>query len=292
MSPFHLPAGEGRYKTLRNGFRMPVYGLGTWGMGGWQRPDTAQDQTDIAAIRAALDMGVCHIDTAELYGGGHAEELVGAAIAGHDRAGLFLASKAPAHRLRRAALASAAEDSLRRLRTDYLDLYMIHHPSDEVPIEETMAGMDDLVRRGLIRHVGVSNFSAARLAAARAASPQPIVANQVHYSLRVRDPERTGLLVYCQDHDVLLVAWQPIEEGAPGDLLHAVAASYDATPVQAALNWLISQPNVAVIARTRERAHLRENLGALGWKMYDRDIELLRSQYHEQVDASEVYALR
>lgn len=292
MSPFHLPAGEGRFKELRNGFRIPAYGLGTWGLGGWQQADPSRDEEEIRAIRAALEFGVRHIDTAELYGAGHAEELVCEAIKGYARSKLFLASKAPAHRLSRRGIALAAEESLRRLGTDYLDLYMVHHPSNEVPIEETMAGMDDLVRRGLVRHVGVSNFSVERLARARAVSAQPVVANQVHYSIRVREPERSGLLRYCQEHDVMLVAWQPVEQGVSGDLLHAIAASYDATPVQAALNWLISQPNVAVIARTRQIAHLRENLGALGWKMYERDIELLRAQYQDQVGASEVYALR
>lgn len=292
VSPFHLPRGEGRSKELRNGFRIPTYGIGTWGMGGLRDPDTSHDKEDIAAIRAAIDLGVQHIDTAGTYGGGHAEELVREAIKGYDRAQLFLASKASSRRLRRKELVRAAEDSLRRLGTDYLDLYMIHHPSDVVPIQETMAGMDDLVRRELVRHIGVSNFSTERLIAARAVSAQPIVANQVHYSIRVREPERSGLLQYCQEQDVMLVAWQPVEEGTPGDLLHAMAASYDATPVQTALNWLISQPNVVVIARTRQLEHLRENLGALGWKMYERDVELLRSEYHNQVDVSDVYALR
>ena len=90
----------------------------------------------------------------------------------------------------------------------------------------------------------------------------------------------------------MLVAWQPVEQGLFGDLLHVVAASYDATPVQAALNWLISQPNVVAIARTSRIEHLRENLAALGWRMEPRDIELLRAEYHDQVDASEIYALR
>jgi diketogulonate reductase-like aldo/keto reductase len=292
VSPHHLQSGEGWFKQLPDGFRIPTYGLGTWGMGGWQDPDTTYDKEDLSVIRAAIELGVQHIDTAEMYGGGHAEELVGKAIRGFDRSRLFLASKAVAHHLSRAPLVRAAEQSLRRLQTDYLDLYMVHHPSDVIPIEDTMAGMDDLVRRGLLRYVGVSNFSRDRLIAARQASPQPIVADQVHYSVRVRDPERSGLLAYCQQNDVMLVAWQPVEQGAPGDLLHALAASYDATAVQTALTWLISQPNVVTIARTRRLAHLRENLGALGWRMYDNDVELLRTQYQDQVASSEVYPLR
>jgi len=292
LTPHRLPPGAGLDKELRSGFRMPTYGIGTWGMGGRTRPDSTRDVEDIAALRAALEAGVRHIDTAEMYGDGHAEELICEAIKGFDRGRLFIASKVLGHHLRREELLTAAEVSLRRLATEYLDLYMIHHPNDDVPIAETMEAMDALVRRGLVRHVGVSNFSAGRLAAAQAVSPQPIVANQVHYSVRVREPERAGLLRYCQENDVMLVAWQPVELGSREDLLSAVAATYDATPTQAALNWLISQPNVCVVAGTRHVEHLSENLGALGWRMQTADIELLRSQYHDQVAVSEVYPLR
>jgi diketogulonate reductase-like aldo/keto reductase len=292
LTPHRLTPGAGLDKELRSGFRMPVYGIGTWGMGGRMRVNATRDDDDIAALRAALEMGVRHVDTAEMYGDGHAEELVCEAIKGFDRNRLCIASKALGHHLGRRELITACEGSLRRLGTSYLDLYMIHHPNDDIPIAETMEAMDELVRRGLIRHVGVSNFLPERLAAAQAVSPQKIVANQVHYSVRVRQPERAGLLRYCQENDVMLVAWQPVEQGAAEDLLHAVAASYDVTPVQAALNWLIAQPNVCVLAGTRRVEHLRENLGALGWRMQPKDVELLREQYHDQADVSEVYPLR
>lgn len=292
MTPHRLPPGAGLDKELRSGFSIPTYGIGTWGMGGRTRADATRDADHIAALRAALETGVRHIDTAEMYGDGHAEELVCEAIKGFARERLFIASKALGHHLRRKELLAAAESSLRRLATDYLDLYMIHHPNDNVPIAETMEAMDALVQRGLVRHVGVSNFSVSRLQAAQAVSPQKIVANQVHYSVRVREPERSGLLQYCQANDLMLVAWQPVEQGLRGDLLDAVAASYGVTQVQAALNWLISQPNVCVVAGTRQLEHLRENLGALGWRMQPQDIELLRSQYHDQADVSEVYPLR
>ena len=172
---------------------------------------------------------------------------------------------------------------------------MIHHPSDEVPIAETMEGMDELVRRGLVRHVGVSNFGVERLAEARRVSPQPVVTNQVHYNLQVRDPEQSGLLGYCAENDILLVAWRPVSrvlEGEGKALLENVARRYGATPVQAALNWLLSQPNVAVLARTRSIEHLRENLDAFTWQMSPDDVELLRSAFPGQMSHSSVYALR
>jgi aryl-alcohol dehydrogenase-like predicted oxidoreductase len=146
---------------------MPVYGIGTWGMGGRMRANPTRDNEDIAALRAALEMGVRHVDTAEMYGDGHAEEVLCEAMKGFDREALFIASKALGHHLGRQELIAAAEGSLRRIDTDYLDLYMVHHPNDAIPIAETMAGMDALVRRGLVRHVGVSNFALPRLIARR-----------------------------------------------------------------------------------------------------------------------------
>jgi diketogulonate reductase-like aldo/keto reductase len=279
-------------KRLRSGFALPAYGLGTWGIGGYETADTRADAAGIAAIRSALDRGVTHIDTAEMYGAGHAEELVGAAIRGVDRARLCLASKALAHHLDYHGLIAAAEGSLRRLGTDYLDLYMIHHPSDAIPIEETLAGMARLVERGLVRHVGVSNFARARLAAARRAGGA-IVANQAHYSLAVREPETTGLLRDCQAQDMLLVAWKPQAPGvADAPIVQALARKYGRTPAQVGLNWLLSQENVVVISRTRDPRHLEENLGALGWALEAADHAALRRDYPGQQARSETYALR
>ena len=279
-------------KRLRSGFGLPAYGLGTWGLGGYEQADTRDDAAGVAAIRAALDRGVTHIDTAEMYGAGHAEELVGAAIRGYDRARLCLASKALAHHLDYAGLIAAARASLRRLGTDYLDLYMIHHPSDDIPIAETLAGMARLVELGLVGHVGVSNFSRARLAAARRVGG-PIVANQVHYNLAVREPETTGLLGDCQEQDMLLVAWKPQAPAvADAPIVQALARKYGKTPTQVGLNWLLSQENVVVICRTRDPRHLEENLGALGWALEAADREALRRDYPQQQDRSAVYALR
>lgn len=280
-------------KHLRSGFSLPVYGLGTWGLGGTFDADPTGDAASIRAIRTALEHGVTHIDTAEMYGAGHTEEVVGAAIAGHDRAALCLASKALAHHLDYTGLIAAAQNSLRRLNTPYLDLYMVHHPNDSIPIAETMRALAFLVDTGQVRHIGVSNFSRARLAEAQHHSRYPIVVNQVHYNLAVREPETSGLLPYCRDHDVLLVAWKPLV-AAPGDvpLVRALARKYGKSPVQIALNWLIAQENVVLISRTRDAQHLEENLGAVGWRLSAEDVEVLRREFPHQQEKSDTFALR
>lgn len=277
-------------------FSLPVYGLGTWGMGGTFQKSLDDDERCIEAIRRCLDAGVTHIDTAEMYGDGHAEELVGQAIRGRSREQLFIASKALGHHLRHDDLLAAAERSIERMDCDYIDLYLIHHPSDEIPIKETMRGMAEAVRRGLVRNVGVCNFTVQRFRAAQAASSEKIVCNQVHYSLGVREPEATGLLDYCQQNDVTLVAWQPIDRGiyqtALSPEMRDLTVKYRCTPVQSALSWLISQKNVVAISRTMSADHLFENLAGAQIQLEPDDIEILRSSYGKPDSRSDVYPLR
>lgn len=277
------------------GCALPAYGLGTWGMGGTFTRDPSDDSRVLAAIRAALERGVRLIDTAEMYGAGHAEELVGTAIAGCRRSELFLVSKVLAHHLAPERLITSCEASLRRLGTDYLDLYLIHHPSDATPLTATMQALDWLVDTGRVRFIGVSNFLPERFSAAAAAAHHPLVMNQVHYSLAVRGPERAGLVAMLRAYQAVLCAWQPIDRGpaAPdrSPLVRALAAHYGRTPRQVALNYLLSQPGTAVLSRTTDPAHLEENLGALGWQLTVEDRERLRIVYEPQLPTSEVYPL-
>lgn len=288
-------AVEIRKKSSHSGLELPVYGLGTWGLGGTFTTDHSRDEAALESIRRALALGVTHIDTAEMYGDGHAEELIGQAIQGYPRERLIIGSKALGHHLRERDLVAAAERSIARLRCDYLDIYMIHHPNDEIPIAETMRGMDELVRRGLVRHVGVSNFSKARLEKAQQHSPQPIALNQVHYSLCVREPERSGLLEYCQQQGILLVAWQPIDRAAccreSSPALKPLCEKYQRTPVQIALSWVTSQPGVAAISRTSSAEHLHENLQGAATTLAAEDIEFLRRNFQPQQEHSDVYCL-
>ena len=270
------------WKSLKNGFAIPVLGQGTWRMGGVDTPDTANDDADIAAIRRGIATGLCHIDTAEMYAGGHAEELVGIAMKGQGirRADYFLTDKVWKTHLRYDDVLRAAEASLKRLGTDYIDLYLIHQVNPDVPEEETIRAMNRLKREGVIRHIGVSNFSEERLKRAQAASDAPIVANQLHYNLRIREIEQCGLLDYCRSQDIMVIAWRPLrglDLALP--LIVTLAEKYGKTPSQIALNWLLCQENVVTITKAANPLHLAENMGALGWVLEKEDAGRLRREY-------------
>lgn len=275
-------------KQLRNGFSLPVFGLGTWRMGG--------DAADIAAIRTAIDLGITHIDTAELYAAGHAEEMVAEAIKGYDRSKLTLVSKVLATHLSKNDLRTSLEASLRRLQTDYLDLYLIHFPSDTIPITETMEIMNQLVDEEKIKNIGISNFRLDRMKMAQKVSKRNIVATQVHYNLTYREPEHSGLLEYCQNNDILLIAWRPVEKGlltkSGIPIVDKLCQKYQKTPAQIAINWLISQKNVVTLSKMSSPAHIRENLGALDWKMESDDIERLRKEFPDTKRQSNAVPLK
>lgn len=277
------------------GFEMPVFGLGTWRVAGtFIRNPFNNDKADIESIKRAIDAGITHIDTAEIYAAGHAERLIAKAIKGYDRKKLFIVSKVAPQHLSFDAVIRAAKRSLERLEIDYIDLYLIHHPNPLVPIVQTMAAMDKLVEDGLIRYIGVSNFTKERLAKAQKAAKNKIVANQVHYNLIFREPEATSLLKYCQQNDVMLVAWRPVEKGKLAgrmDVVDQMAKKYKKTPAQIAINWLISQDNVVTLAKMGKIEHLEENLGAIGWEMKKVDVEKLRSDFPNQEKVSDIVPL-
>jgi len=275
-------------KTLKSGFSLPAYGLGTWGMGGKGAADRSQDGKWLSAIAMALDHGITHIDTAELYGNGHAEELIGRAIAGRDRSKLFITSKVLAgmHNGYESVM-RAAHASLERLGTDYIDLYLLHrYPMHD--LEDIIRAINELLEDGLIKHVGVSNMTIPRMRKVQSLTDHPIVCNQVEYSLLSREAEHYGIIEYCQQHDMMITAWGPLGTGnfAEVELLQELAAKYGKTPNQIALNWLISQPNVVAIPKTSSAEHLEENLGALSWELSAEDMRRLTKDFPGQQTVS------
>jgi len=279
-------------KRLKSGFEISVFGMGTWRMGGdYDYDPNNNDAADIKAIKSAIDMGIIHLDTAEMYAEGHAEKLVGQAIKNYDRERLFIVSKVSPEHLRYNGVIKSAKASLERLQTNYLDLYLIHHPNPEIPIEETMRAMDVLMEKGLIKNMGVSNFTIERLEKAQSYTKNKIVANQLHLNLIFREPGRKGLLDYCQKNDIMFIAWRPVQKGILTKkgikILDETCHKYNKTPAQIVINWLISQPNVVTLSKMRNIEHIKENLGALGWQMSQEDIEKLRSDFPNQQDISD-----
>ena len=267
------------YKTLPNGDRIPVLGLGTWRVGGGMSADHANDKQEVESIRTAVELGYTHIDTAEIYGSGHAEELVRLGIKGFDRANLFITSKVWSANLGFRATLQALEGSLRRLDTPYLDMYLIHWPNQRIPLEETFDALNELVQKGKVRHVGVSNFHTEQMAKAIALSQTPLATNQVHYSLLAREPEQDGVLRSCQDNHVLLTAYRPLERGAVLEhpVVREIAGRHGVTPAQVALKWLIDKPNVITIAKAVSESRLKDNMAALSVQFSEEDVARLDS---------------
>lgn len=278
-------------KKLKNGFEMPVFGLGTWQMGGrMERDFKNDDRADIQAIKNAIDAGITHIDTAEVYADGYSEELLGKAIKGYKRKNLFLVSKVARVNQDPKQIIKSLEGSLERIGVDFLDLYLLHAPSRDVEIEETMKAMDKLKKDGKILNIGVSNFTRKQFERAQKATKNKIVANQLHYNLWQRETEIAGLVDYCQKNDIMFIAWRPLEKGEVlhfgKKILSEMAKKYDKTPAQVAINWLISQKNIVTLSKMRSKKHLKENLGAIGWNMKESDIEILRKKFPDQQKVS------
>jgi diketogulonate reductase-like aldo/keto reductase len=239
---------------------IPALGIGTWNMG-----DTQKTRADeIAALRLAVDLGMTVVDTAEMYGDGAAEEIVAEALA-HRRKDIFLVSKVlPQHATRRGTIA-ACDASLRRLKTDRLDLYLLHWRG-RVPLAETLEAFGRLERDGKIRHWGVSNFDTDDMEelVALDSGGERVAANQVLYNLTRRGIEY-DLLPWCRAHNVRVMAYSPLEQGrlTGRKALQAVAARVGATPAQVALAWVLRQPGAIAIPKSGHVERVRENRGAL-----------------------------
>ena len=255
-----------KYETLRD-ISLPRIGFGTWKIGGGSSPDPALEKRSLAALGSALELGYTHFDTAEHYADGYAEELLGLAIrqAGIPRGKLFITSKVWPNHLRFEDVLRSCAGSLRRLHTEYLDLYLIHWPAQLVSLRETFRALNQLVRDGRVRHIGVSNFTLRLLKQAHYLAESPLVTDQVPYSIYDRTYVRNGVLAYCQENDILLTAYSPLEAGRlrPHPILQSIADELHATPHQVALAWLASQPRVIAIPASFDPRHQAENLAAV-----------------------------
>src|SRR5438876_2384196 len=222
---------------------IPEVGMGTWGMGGGMRADSSGDSESIEALRLGLDLGITLVDTAEMYGAGHSEEVVSKALEDW-RKPVFVASKVSPSHFGYDDLLRSAGKSLNRLRIKQMDLYQLHWPNSRIPIVETMKAVEKLVRDGIVRYIGVSNFSVAQMKEAQAAlSSEEIVSNQVEYSLVDRSVHEE-LLPYCQQEKLTLIAYSPLDQGriakgrgGPFKILDEIGAKLGKNRSQLALNW-------------------------------------------------------
>jgi diketogulonate reductase-like aldo/keto reductase len=271
-----------KYESLPS-LTLPKIGFGTWKIGGNSYPDPSKDDRSIVALRAALESGYTHFDTAEMYAGGRAEELLGKVIRDTrtKRESLFITSKVDPSHLSYQDVLKSCEGSLRRLRMDYLDLYLIHWPPRAgTKLDEAFRALNKLVQDGKVHHLGVSNFNLKLLQRSQELSETPIVTDQVPYSLSDRSYVKNDVLDYCQRNDILLTAYSPVDQGwlNATRTLRSVAEAHSATPYQIALAWLVSQPRVITIPMSYNPQHIKENFEAVEIILSDAEIKQLNSQ--------------
>lgn len=253
--------------------KVPAIGMGTWEIGDTQREGR---KLEMESIRRGVELGMALIDTAEMYGHGRAESLVGEAVK-DIRDKVFIASKVSPEHLGYDDVIRSCEASISRLGVKDLDLYMVHWPNPRIPIDETMKAMEELVSKGRIRYVGVSNFSVAQTERAREALPRSeIVSNEVRYSLTHRSIE-SELLPFCEREKITVIAYSPLDTGrVPATKMpKALAEKYRLTPAQLMLNWVTHRDRVIAIPKASKVGHTEENAASLDKEVSEDDYQAL-----------------
>src|SRR3989454_6361291 len=240
--------------------------MGTWGMGGGMHADSSRDSEAIEALKLGLDLGMSLVDTAEMYGAGHSEEVVSKALEDW-RKPVFVASKVSPSHFAHDDLLRSARKSLERLRLRQMDLYQLHWPNPQIPIAETMRAMEKLVRDGVVRYIGVSNFSVKQMKEAQTAlSKEEIVSNQVEYSLVDRAVEEE-ILPYCQHQRITLIAYSPLGQGriarakgGPFNVIDEIGSRLGKSRSQVALNCFCNTSRSWLFRRLVTRSMLWKTL--------------------------------
>jgi diketogulonate reductase-like aldo/keto reductase len=264
-----------RTVQLPSGQTVPALGMGTWQMGEQSR----NQQQEREALRHGLDLGLSLIDTAEMYGEGGAEEVIAPVLANR-RSAVFLVSKVYPHNASRRGTIAACERSLKRLNTDYLDLYLLHWRGS-IPLAETLEAFETLQQAGKIRSYGVSNFDVADMEeASQRRGGSAIVTNQVLYNLMRRGIER-NLLPWCRQRRIPIMAYSPIEQGRllKHPALQQLAQERHVTPAQVAIAWLLHQDEVIVIPKSSRIEHVDQNYAALNLQLTADELERLNQAF-------------
>ena len=261
----------------RSGEKIPVIGMGAYAIGNSRGEERA---AELEALRKGIDLGMNHIDTAEVYGNGRSETLVGEAIK-ERRDEVFLATKVAPEHFNHDEVIKSCEASIQRLGVKYVDLYQLHWPNPRVPIRETMKAMEELVSMGKVRYIGVSNFSVEQTMQAQESLPRSeIVSNQVRYSLTSRSIE-SDLLAFCEKEKVTVIAYSPLDTGRipqsriPKELL----SKYDLNPAQIMLNWATYRDPVVAIPKAGRMEHIEENARSIDVRLSPVDYQALSRRF-------------
>ncbi|WP_419954522.1 aldo/keto reductase [Neobacillus niacini] len=277
------------YRNLgKTSVKVPVIGQGTWTYG----EDKNLAVEEVRALRFGIENGLTLIDTAEEYSKGGAERVVAEAI-NDCRKEIFLTTKVSAKNCSYKGVIEAAERSLERLNTTYIDLYLQHWPSKEHPIEETMRAMAYLLDKGLVKYIGVSNFTPQLMDEAQAVlGSHVIMCNQVGYHLNDRRVEN-DVIPYCQKHEVTVMGYSPFgyapqffggigfpeQDTKERQILDKIGEKYGATAYQVALNWILRHENLITIPKAKNITHIKSNLKALELTLSDEDLQLIDTYF-------------
>ncbi len=246
---------------LKTGYRIPVLGMGTWQLSGRKCTE---------AVEAAIDSGYRHFDTAEAYKN---EEYIGHAIKKIDRSEIFITSKVSPSHFGYEAVLKACRQSLDKLGSEYLDLYLLHWPNDKIRLSETMQAMGELVNRKMIRSAGLSNFDIGRIKKAIDVSPVPICNDQVEYHPFTH---RVELPNFCRENDIILTAYSPLARGRvfENSTLQDLAKRHSKTPAQITLRWL-TQKGIVVIPKASSIEHLKDNMSIADFELSAEEMQMI-----------------
>lgn len=244
----------------------------------------------VKLLKVGLDLGLRFIDTAENYGNGLAEELVGEAIDG-ERDKVVVATKFSPEHSDYNSVIQACEASLRRLRTDYIDLYQFHWPNPSVPLEETMRGLETLLRQGKIRAIGAGNFLKKELEKVFATvGPEKLVGLQTEYNLFERSVEQAGILDYCEKNKIAVIAWSPLAQGRyeetteeQSEILRKISLKYHKSQSQVILRWLVAKKPVIAIPKTSNLEHLKENAESLNITLTPEEVQIIDETFFQKI---------
>lgn len=261
----------------KSGVPVNPVGLGTWGIGGTWEPEYGKEDIGIFAIRHAISRGVNHIDTAEVYGGGYTDSILGKALAGSNREDLYIADKLWETSLAKGKVEKAITEMLNKLKTDYIDMLYIHKPWVDFPWREAIPQICHEIDTGRVRHFGVSNFKLSDLKDARNLSKHPVSAIQIHYNYSYRKELSRSMYAYCAANNIDVVACKPLEKAAllKNKVLSEVAIRHAKSPAQIALAWLIHQ-DIYVIPGATSLGHIDQNVEADQIILGAEDLRLLQ----------------